>query len=238
MGSAINLGKVFGIQLRLHYSWFFIFALLTFALVSPDWSSPFSWLIGVITCLLFFASVVAHELAHSLVGRANGIPVSSITLFIFGGVSMMTREATRPNAELKMAAAGPACSAIIGGVCFLISFFNPGMPPPVANMVLWLMIMNFALAIFNLIPGFPLDGGRLFRSALWRSSGDYRHATRIATRVGQGVGYTFMGGGITVAVLSLFGLSPPGLNWFSGLWIAFIVVCRPRFIGSFVIGYF
>jgi Zn-dependent protease len=222
MGGAINLGKIFGIQLRLHYSWFLIFALLAVSLVAPNWSSPFAWAIGITTGLLFFASVVAHELAHSLVGRANGIPVTSITLFIFGGMAMMTREAAHPKAELKMAAAGPICSAAIGGICLLIRSFSPGLPQLVADMVLWLMIMNFALAVFNLIPGFPLDGGRLFRAAIWRRSGDFRRSTRIATRVGQGVGYFFIGGGISVAVLSLFVQLPVGLNLFSGLWLAFI----------------
>ncbi|MBE9513346.1 MAG: site-2 protease family protein [Chloroflexi bacterium] len=222
MGNTINLGKLFGIQLRLHYSWFVIFALLTVALVSPNWSSGVWWIIGIITCLLFFASVVAHELAHSLVGRANGIPVTSITLFIFGGVAVMSREATRPGAEFKMAAAGPACSAVIGGVCFLVWFFNLGMPPPIVDMVWWLMFMNLALAVFNLIPGFPLDGGRLFRATLWHFTGDFRRSTRIATRVGRGVGYAFIGGGIIIAALALVGLAPFGLNWFSGVWIAFI----------------
>jgi Zn-dependent protease/predicted transcriptional regulator len=222
MGGAINLGKIFGIQLRLHYSWFLIFALLAVSLVAPNWSSPFAWAIGIATCLLFFASVVAHELAHSLVGRANDIPVTSITLFIFGGLAMMTREAAHPKAELKMAAAGPICSAVIGGICFLIWSFSPGMPPLVAQMILWLMVMNFALAVFNLIPGFPLDGGRIFRAAIWRRSGDFRRSTRIATRVGQGVGYFFIGGGISVVVLSLFFLLPFGLNPFSGLWLVFI----------------
>jgi Zn-dependent protease/CBS domain-containing protein len=222
MGGSVNIGKLFGIQLKLHFSWFIIFTLLTFALVAPNWNSGFAWAIGVLTSLLFFASVLAHELAHSLVGRANGIPVSSITLFIFGGISTMTREASRPNAELKMAAAGPICSAVIGSICLANWFLNPGIPPLVARMTLWLAIMNFALAIFNLIPGFPLDGGRIFRSVLWRSTGDFTRATRIATRVGQGVGYAFIGGGIAIAVLYPLGLSPFGLNWFSGLWIAFI----------------
>ena len=222
MGGAIKLGRVFGIQLRLHYSWFAIFALLTLALVSPYWTSGFAWAIGIITSLLFFVSVVAHELAHSLVGRANGIPVTSITLFIFGGMAMMTREDSQPKAELKMAAAGPACSAVIGGICFLIWFFSPGLPPLVAQMVLWLMVMNLALAVFNLIPGFPLDGGRIFRAAIWRRSGDFRRSTRIATRVGEGVGYFFIGAGIALVVLSLLGMSPFGLNWFSGVWLAFI----------------
>jgi Zn-dependent protease len=116
-GSAISLGKLFGIQIKLHFSWFIIFTLLTFALVAPNWNFGPAWGVGVLTSLLFFASVLAHELAHSLVGRANGIPVSIITLFFFGGIATMTREATRPNAELKMAAAGPICSAVIGGIC-------------------------------------------------------------------------------------------------------------------------
>jgi len=222
MGGAFNLGKVFGIQLRLHYSWFIIFALLAFALVAPHWSSGFWWAIGIITCLLFFASVIAHELAHSLVGRANGIPIKSITLFIFGGIAQMTKEAASPNAELKMAAAGPACSAAIGGMCFLIWSFNSGMAAPVASMVWWLMFMNLALATFNMIPGFPLDGGRVLRATLWRFTGDYKRSTRIATRVGEGVGYTFIAGGIAIVVLPLFGLSLFGLSWFGGLWIAFI----------------
>jgi Zn-dependent protease len=217
MKDAFNLGKVFGIQLRLHYSWFIIFALLTFALVAPYFSSWFWWVMGITTCLLFFGSVIAHELAHSLVGRANGIPIKSITLFIFGGIAQMTKEATRPGAELKMAAAGPACSAVIGGIFMLISHLNPGMPEPVASMVQWLAFMNLALAAFNMIPGFPLDGGRVFRSVLWRFTGDYKRSTRIATQVGQGVGYTFIAGGIVIVFLQPFNLS-----WFSGVWIAFI----------------
>lgn len=217
MKDAFNLGKVFGIQLRLHYSWFIIFALLTFALVAPYFSSWFWWVMGITTCLLFFGSVIAHELAHSLVGRANGIPIKSITLFIFGGIAQMTKEATRPGAELKMAAAGPACSAVIGGLFMLISHLNPGMPEPVASMVQWLAFMNLALAAFNMIPGFPLDGGRVFRSVLWRFTGDYKRSTRIATQVGQGVGYTFIAGGIVIVFLQPFNLS-----WFSGVWIAFI----------------
>jgi len=167
--------------------------------------------------LLFFGSVIAHELAHSLVGRANGIPIKSITLFIFGGIAQMTKEATCPGAELKMAAAGPACSAVIGGLFMLISYLNPSMPEPVANMVQWLAFMNLALAAFNMIPGFPLDGGRVFRSVLWRFTGDYKRSTRIATQVGQGVGYTFIVGGIVIVFLQPFNLS-----WFSGVWIAFI----------------
>jgi len=224
MGGGFNLGKVFGIQFRLHYTWFIIFFLVTvslswqvFPVFYPGWNQLLYWVIGIVTSLLFFASVLAHELAHSLVGRANGIPIKSITLFIFGGVAQMTREATSPGAEFKMAIAGPACSLVIGSLLGLLWFFTPGMSQPIATMVQWLAYINVALAAFNLIPGFPLDGGRVFRSLMWHFSGNYKRSTRIATRVGQGVGYLFILGGISIVFLQPF-----GLNWFSGLWLVFI----------------
>ncbi|MFC1864493.1 site-2 protease family protein [Chloroflexota bacterium] len=217
MGSAFNLGKLFGIQFRLHFTWFIIFILVTVSLVDPNYFQWLYWIIGIITSLLLFASVVAHELAHSLVGRANGIPIRSITLFIFGGVAQMTKEATRPGAELKMAAAGPLCSLVIGSLFGLIWLFMPNIPQPIAIMVLWLAVMNGVLAVFNLIPGFPLDGGRVFRSLLWRFTGSYRRSTRIATRVGQGIGCLFILGGISIIFLRPFGLS-----WFDGIWVVFI----------------
>ncbi len=221
MGSSFNLGKIFGIQFRLHYTWFIIFFLITvslswqvFPVFYPGWSQSLYWGIGIVTTLLFFASVVAHELAHSLVGRANGIPIKSITLFIFGGVAQMTKEATKAGAEFKMAAAGPACSLAIGGVFALVWFLTQDLTEPVAAMAFYLAEVNGLLAAFNLIPGFPLDGGRVFRSLMWRFSGNYQRSTRIATRVGQGVAYTFILGGILMIVL---------LNeWLSGLWIVFI----------------
>jgi len=217
MGKAFNLGKLFGIQFRLHFTWFIIFILVTVSLVYPNYSQWLYWVAGIIASLLFFASVVAHELAHSLVGRANGIPMESITLFIFGGVAQMTKEATRPGAELKMAAAGPICSLVIGGLFGLLWFFMSNITEAIALMILWLAVMNGVLAAFNLIPGFPLDGGRVFRSFLWRFTGNYSLSTRIATRVGQGIGYLFMLGGISIIFLHPFGLS-----WFDGLWIVFI----------------
>jgi Zn-dependent protease len=231
-----NLGKIFGIQVRLHYTWFVIFFLVTFTLVNPNWTQPLSWVIGIIASLLFFASVLAHELAHSLVGRANGIPVKSITLFIFGGVAQMGKEATKANAELKMAAAGPACSLAIGGIFGLIWFFIQNVTgatgnlfslfwqsfaglaeTPVAEMargLTWLAFTNVALAAFNLIPGFPLDGGRVLRSLMWRFSGNYKRSTQIATRMGQGVAYAFILGGILI--MFLLG------EWLSGLWLVLI----------------
>jgi Zn-dependent protease len=217
MGNAFNLGRLFGIQIRLHYTWFIIFMLVTVSLVYPDWSQWLSWVIGIVTSLLFFASVLAHELAHSLVGRISGVTIKSITLFIFGGVAQMTREATSAVAELRMAAAGPACSLAIGGLFGLVWFLTQASIESVATMALRLALVNVLLAAFNLIPGFPLDGGRVFRSILWRATGNYGRSTRIATRVGRGVAYLFILSGIMIVFLRPFGLS-----WFDGIWIAFI----------------
>jgi len=222
MGGAFNLGKIFGIQFRLHYTWFVIFLLITvslswqyFPFVYPDWNTLTYWVIGILTSILFFTSVVAHELAHSLVGRANGIPVKSITLFIFGGIAHMAREAARHGAELKMAAAGPVSSLVIGGLFFLLHLLIQGINEPVAAMAFWLARINVVLAVFNLIPGFPLDGGRVLRALLWRFSGDYKRSTRIAVRVGRGVAYLFILGGLLIIFLI-------PQQWFSGLWLAFI----------------
>jgi len=224
MRNVFNFGKLFGIQFRLHYTWFIIFVFVTvsfswliFPSSYPDWPLALHWAMGIVTSLLFFASILAHELAHSLVGRANNIPIKSITLFIFGGVAQMTREARSAGAELKMAAAGPACSLVIAGLFYLVSLFTQNTIVPVAAMAFQLAYINVALAAFNLIPGFPLDGGRVFRSILWKVTGNYKRSTRIATRVGQSTGYLFILGGILIAFLQPF-----GLGWFSGLWLAFI----------------
>jgi len=216
MNKTFNLGKLFGIRFRLHFTWFIIFFLVTGLLVYPNYTQWTYWVTGIIASLLFFASVIAHELAHSLVGRANGIPISTITLFIFGGVAHMTREATRPSAELKMAVAGPLCSLLIGGF-FGLFLLIPGIPEPIAMMIFWLAVMNGILAVFNLIPGFPLDGGRVFRSVLWSFTGDYSRSSRIAIRVGQGFGYLLSLCGILIIFLRPF-----NMTWFDGLWIAFI----------------
>ncbi|TET26669.1 MAG: site-2 protease family protein [Dehalococcoidia bacterium] len=224
MASAFNIGKLFGIQFRLHYTWFIIFALVTVSLswqyfpsAYPGWNQFFYWVLGIATSLLLFASVVAHELAHSLVSRLNGIPVKSITLFIFGGMAQIAREVTRPGMELRMAAAGPICSLAIAGFFYLVYLLTQSIIEPVAVMAYYLFYINMALAIFNLIPGFPLDGGRVFRSLLWHFTGSYKRSTQIAVWLGRGIGYLF----IFVGILAIF-IHPFGLNWFSGLWLAFI----------------
>lgn len=216
MNRALTLGRLFGIEFRIHFSWFIVFILVTASLVYPrfwDWTY---WLIAIISSILLFSSVVAHELAHSLVGRANGIPISSITLFIFGGVAQMTEEAPRPGAEFRMAAAGPLCSLVLSAI-FWLSLLIPDIPQPLGESLFWLALSNLSLAVFNLVPGFPLDGGRIFRAALWRFTGNYRRASLIAARLGQGIGFLL----VTAGILAMF-FHPFGMTWFDGIWFAFI----------------
>ena len=220
MGGGFSLGRIFGIEVRLHFTWFIIFFLVTISLAWQVFPSQYSWslwaywIVGLVTSLLFFASVLAHELAHSLVGRANGVPIKSITLFIFGGVAQMTKEVTKASAELKMAAAGPACSLAIGGLFGLIWLLTKGTVSSIAEMTSWLAWINVAVAVFNMIPGFPLDGGRVLRSLVWRFTGNYQRSSQIATWLGRGVAYAFILGGILIVFLLQ--------DWLGGLWLAFI----------------
>lgn len=221
MASSIRLGRIFGIPVGFHYSWFVIFFLITLSLALyqfpyeyPSWPRSTYWVIGIITSLLFFASIVVHELSHSIVALSGGIPVKSITLFIFGGVAQISKEATNPRTELVMAAAGPLSSLVIAGIFSVILLFTSAVNEPIAALAKWLAQINLLLAIFNLIPGFPMDGGRIFRSAVWAVTGDYRRATQIASISGRGIAYLFILGGIYVMLFQG--------NWISGLWLAFI----------------
>jgi Zn-dependent protease/predicted transcriptional regulator len=219
----IPIGKVFGISLRLHYSWFAIFILVTWALAAsyfpaeyPDWSLTTKVAAGIITSLLFFGSVLAHELMHSIVAQRQGLVVKSITLFIFGGVSQIASEPKRAGDEFRMAIAGPLTSLAIGGIFWGIWFWLRGQGGAgefVGAIAYWLGLINVFLAGFNLIPGFPLDGGRVLRSILWGRSQNLRAATKAASGVGRVIGYMF----IFVGIFLIF----QG-NWFNGLWIAFI----------------
>lgn len=220
LSGGISIGKAFGIPLRLNYSWFIVFALVTWALTAnyfpltyPNWSLTTSLVAGIVTSLLFFGSVLAHELMHSVVAQAAGIQVNSITLFIFGGVSQMTEEPRQPKDELRIALAGPLTSLAIGAIFWAIWFWLRGASEFVTAIAFWLGWINIFLAGFNLIPGFPLDGGRVLRSILWWRSYNLRQATRTASNIGRGVGYLFIFAGI-VFIFQGF--------WFNGLWLAFI----------------
>lgn len=220
MNASLRLGKLFGIPLELSYTWFFIFAMVTLSLATyyfpsnyPLWSPTAYWLVGLATSLLFFASVVAHELAHSLVARARGIPVRSITLFIFGGVASITREARQPGGELLMALVGPLASVVLAGLFGALWLLTRGVSQPLAALARYLGWINLSLALFNLIPGFPLDGGRVLRSIIWWLTGDIRQATRLASLVGQGVAALFIIVGLGMTVTG---------RWANGLWLIFI----------------
>ncbi|HEX78767.1 MAG TPA: CBS domain-containing protein [Dehalococcoidia bacterium] len=216
----IPIGKLFGISLILHYSWFFIFALVTWALTTgyfpvayPDWSLTTSIIASLVTSLLFFASVLAHEMMHSIVARSSGIPVKSITLFIFGGVAQISEEPKEPRTEFKIAIAGPLTSIVLGGIFIGIWLLLPTRFEALTAVSFWLGWINLFLAGFNLLPGFPLDGGRVLRSILWWRSGNLRRATRWASNVGRGLGFAIIFAGIWMIFYGL---------WFNGIWLAFI----------------
>ena len=220
----IPIGRFFGIEVKLHWSWFIIFLWITWVLATDyfpsvedyqDWSTATCWVIGSATSILFFVSVLAHELAHSLVAKAAGLKVSAITLFMFGGVSQLTEEPKSPSVEFRLAVAGPGTSLAIGAACWGIFFATRYSASPVAGMAFWLGYMNVILAAFNMIPGFPLDGGRVLRSLIWWHSRNLRKSTRIASIVGRGFGYLFIFGGIVLIFISQYasGLSLLIVGW-------------------------
>lgn len=228
MRSSLRLGKIWGITINIHYSWFFIFAIFTFFLSLAFLENHPYWvrvMAGMVASLSLFASVLAHELAHSFVAIRSGIPVKSITLFFLGGVAHITREATRPKTELRMAIAGPLCSLLLAGIFGLIWFLIWGNAQSILdsdNPIFWLAWINFMLALFNLAPGFPLDGGRILRALLWRSTGSYKQATHIASVTGKGFAYLLIGGGVAILFCGIFtefsapflGISFIFIGWF------------------------
>src|SRR5687767_8953056 len=224
MKAQIKLGRIFGVEIGLHYSWFIIALLITlslasqFSLTNPDWSDSLRWTLAIITAVLFFGAIVAHELSHALVAKARGLPVRSITLFALGGVAQIEKEAADAKTEFWMGIIGPITSFVIGLACLAITMALGWRPPefpqqPLSAMLMWLGYINIALAIFNMIPGFPLDGGRVLRAVVWWITGDAKRATTIAARVGQVIAF----GMIVLGILRFF--SGAG---FGGLWIAFI----------------
>jgi Zn-dependent protease/predicted transcriptional regulator len=224
MKAHIKLGRIFGVAIGLHYSWIIIALLVTlslrsqFAVDHPAWDVSTTWTIAIITGLLFFVSILLHELSHAAVAKLRGIPVRAITLFALGGVAQIEKDAADAKSEFWMGIIGPITSIVIGVVCLALAwllgwnFAAEAVSPPAA-MFMWLGFINIALAIFNMIPGFPLDGGRVLRAVVWWVTGDANRSTRIASRVGQLVALGF----IMLGIWRFF--SGAG---FGGLWIAFI----------------
>ncbi|MEK6809191.1 MAG: site-2 protease family protein [Nanoarchaeota archaeon] len=214
MRGATRLFRIFGIDVQLHFSWWFVFALLAWSLSSsffpnyfPGMETKTYWVMGIISALLLFASVLLHELSHSLVAKAKKIKVESITLFFFGGVASIDDENIKPGTELLMAVAGPLFSLFLFGVFYLIYFLN--------GSIFWTAItfylyqLNLILALFNLVPGYPLDGGRAFRAILNMYYKDVKKATRIAA----------LGGRTFAIFLILFGLISLFSGLGGGLWL-------------------
>lgn len=224
MNPTIRLGRWLGVPVGLHYSWFVIAGLITASLIgafhrqNPDWGSVVVWVTALAAAMLFFVCLALHELAHALVARMGGLSVRGITLFALGGVAQISREASTPSWEFGIAVVGPIASALIGLACQIAAAAlgwqaDLPAPSPLAGLLGWLGYVNIALAIFNLIPGYPLDGGRMLRAGIWAVIGDGDRATRIAAAIGQGIAVLLIAIGISGVLLR---------GDFGGLWLSFI----------------
>ena len=224
MHAQIKVGRIAGISIGLHYSWFIIAFLITLSLVShfgsamPQWGTFTVWSAAIVTGILFFVTLLLHELAHSLLAQSRGLRVRAITLFALGGISQIESEAPDAKSEFWIAIVGPLASLAIGIVCLLLAWFTGWMPSsepgtPVSAVLVWLGYINLVLAAFNMIPGYPLDGGRVLRALIWWNTHSIDRSTRLAALVGQGVAFLF----IFLGLFQFFA----GKN-FGGLWLAFI----------------
>ena len=221
MTGSFSLGRFFGFEIRIDYSWFIIFFLVLWTFSSaifpqrtPGLGTAVYVGMGVAGAILFFVSVLLHELAHSAVARTRGIEIEGITLFIFGGMARTRMEAQTPKDEFLLTIVGPLSSVVIGFVLLALARFGaPRLPVAVTGVAEYLGFLNLLLAGFNMMPGFPLDGGRVFRSIVWYITGDLRKATRWASLAGRGFGFILIG----LGVLWFF-----SQNVIGGIWFVFI----------------
>lgn len=220
MPGSFRLGKIAGIDIYAHLSWFIVLVLLTWSLASgwfvqlfPGWSTPTYWITAFISALLLFVCVLLHELAHSLVAQVHELTVKNITLFIFGGVATIEEEMKRPGIEFQIAVMGPITSLCLAAIAFLLAWPFRGSNSPTEAVLDYLAASNFLLGVFNLIPGLPLDGGRVLRSIAWKITGNIQKSTRIASYAGQAMAFVF----ILLGIAAFF----TG-NFFNGLWSIFI----------------
>ena len=220
MKLSIKIARIFGIPIEINYSWIIIVVLVTWTLATgyypvytPAQTAVVYWSAAVISTLLLFGSLLLHELSHSFVAIRNNIPIKKISLFIFGGVAQMEKEPDTSIVELKIAIAGPLCSLFIALICFaaLIALNGVNIHPIVPSMLAYIAIVNTSIVIFNSIPGFPLDGGRIFRAVIWRFNDNLKKATRIATYSGQLFSYTI----ILASLYFLFWQH----DFLSGIWL-------------------
>ena len=217
-GAQIRLFRLAGFNVNLDVSWIFIALLISWTLATgyfptfyPDLDSATYWSMGIVGAMGLFLSIILHELSHSVVARRFDIPISGITLFIFGGVTQLEKEPPTPRAEFMMAIAGPIASYVLAGGFYLVgaAALAAGLPETVSGVARYLALINLILATFNMVPAFPLDGGRVYRAWLWGRTGDMNEATRRASRVGQAFGLAL----IALGVFSLF-----SGNLIAGIW--------------------
>jgi Zn-dependent protease/CBS domain-containing protein len=223
--ASFRLGRLFGIEIGVHFTWLIAFGLISWSLAQgffphyfPGWSGPTYWATGILAALLLFVSVLVHEMAHSLVAVAKGLPARGITLFIFGGVSNIGAEAVRARDELQVAAVGPLTSLGLAALFWGLLQVAPGEGRPLNGVLGYLALVNGLLAGFNMLPGIPLDGGRVLRSILWGATGSLSRATNVAASVGQGLGWAMVGLGVFLFLSGerLSGIWVAVLGWFLG----------------------
>jgi Zn-dependent protease/CBS domain-containing protein len=216
---SLTLGRIAGVRFGVNWSWLVVFALIVwtwatgvFPDTNPGYSDRVYVAMAVVAALLFFGSLLAHELGHALQARREGMEIEGITLWLFGGVAKFKGMFPSAGAEFRIAIAGPLVSLALGGAFVLIAWLG-SLPEPADAVSAWLGYINLSLLVFNLLPALPLDGGRIFRSALWAARSDFGWATRVASAVGRGFGYLFIAGGIALFIFQ---------GTFSGAWIAFV----------------
>lgn len=240
MNKGIRIARLFGIEIKIDWSWLLILMLIVWNLTSafsqahPEWGMLFSISMGLLAAILFFLSVLLHELAHSLVAKSRGIPVSDITLFLFGGVSNIREEPKTPGSEFMMAVMGPVTSLVIGFLLLVLSGIGLRAENlrdlnimqfleelgALRTILVWIGSVNVILGLFNLVPGFPLDGGRVLRSIIWSVTGDLRKATQWASYIGQAIAWTM----IVTGMVMIFGIRIPffGQGLIDGVWLILI----------------
>jgi Zn-dependent protease/predicted transcriptional regulator len=215
-----RIGRVLGIPIYIDFSWIIIFSLITYMLSQqftkehPQWTTPQHWAVGILTSLLFFGSVLFHELSHSVVAQHYKLKVVSITLFIFGGLARISREPAKASQEFNIAIAGPIASGFLAASFFLMTLIFP-YNQMIGALATYLWQTNLALAVFNLLPGFPLDGGRIFRAIVWGATKDFSKATCVAGASGKLIAYTLIAIGLWSAFNGRWGGIWTGLvGWF------------------------
>lgn len=216
----IRLGKIAGVEVDIHYSWFLVFVLVSWSLSTgflpdryPGWPGITYWVTGIIAVILLFVSVLIHELAHSIVAKARGLPVTGITLFILGGVSNLKTDAQKASDEFVISIVGPGTSFVLAACFWLLNLLLGEGDSQINAIVFYMSVMNALLGAFNLIPAFPLDGGRVLRSAIWAFTGSHLKATRISTVGGRVVG---------IGMVVLGAIQAIGGNFIGGIWLVFL----------------